>query len=55
MNLADPMRSYFQQNCFIGKRKIKEDGKEYNLLPMDRVTDISEKKQQKYVSSDSQP
>ena len=23
------------------KEKIKEDGEKYNLLPMDRVTDIS--------------
>ena len=42
MNLADSLRSQDNINK-VGNRKenIKEDGKEYNLLPMDRVTDIS--------------
>ena len=42
MNLADSMQSQDNINK-VGHRKakIKEDDKEYNLLPMDRVTDIS--------------
>ena len=38
MNLRDSMRS---QDNINKAEKIKEDGEEYNLLPMDRVTDIS--------------
>ena len=65
MNLAHSMRSQDNINK-VGhrKEKIKEDFEEYNLLPMDRVTDISvrrldqqitRKKTPKYVSSDNQP
>ena len=38
MNLADSMRS---QDNINKMEKIKEDGEEYNLLPMDKMTDIS--------------
>ncbi len=42
MNLADSMQSQNNSNK-VGnwKEKIKEDGEEYNVLPMDRITDIS--------------
>ena len=42
MNLVDSMLSQDNINK-VGHRneKIKEDGEENNLLPMDRVTDIS--------------
>ena len=42
LNLADSMRSQDNINK-VGhrKEKIKEDDEEYNLLFMDRVTDIS--------------
>ena len=42
MNLADSMLSQDNINK-VGhrKEKINEDGKEYDLLPTDRVTDIS--------------
>ena len=39
MNLADSMRSQDTINK-VGHRKEKDD-EEYNLLPMDRMTDIS--------------
>ena len=41
MNSADSMRSQDNINK-VGhrKEKIKKDDEEYNLLPMDRVTDI---------------
>ena len=41
MNFADSMQSQDNINK-VGhrKEKRKEDGKEYNLLPIDRVTDI---------------
>ena len=45
MNLAGSMWS--QDNISnVGHRKVKmkDDGEEYNLLPMDRVTDISVRK-----------
>ena len=38
MNLGDSMRSQDNVNKV---EKIKEDCEEYDLLPMDRVTDIS--------------
>ena len=42
MNLADSMLSQDNINK-VGhrKEKIKEEDEEYNLLPMDRVRDIS--------------
>ena len=42
MNLADSMLSQDNINK-VGyrKEKVKEDDKEYSLLPMDRVRDIS--------------
>ena len=42
MNFEDSMQSRDNINK-VGhrKEKIKEDGEEYYLLPMDRVTDIS--------------
>ena len=42
MNLADSMQLQDNINK-VGhtKEKIKEDGEEFNLLLMDRVTDIS--------------
>ena len=42
MNLTDSMRSQDNINKVDHwKEKVREDDKEYNLLPMDRVTDIS--------------
>ena len=42
MNLADSMQSHDNINKVNHKKEeIKEDGEEYNLLPMDRETDIS--------------
>ena len=38
MNLGDSMQSRDNINKVD---EIKENGEEYNLLPMDRVTDIS--------------
>ena len=60
MNSAGSMRS---QDIIIKGEKIKEDSEKYNLLPMDRVTDISVRwedqqitgKKRKYVSSNNQP
>ena len=42
MELADSMKSLDNIDK-VGHRKemMKEDGEEYNLLPMDRVMDIS--------------
>ena len=64
MNLADSMQSQDNINK-VGhrKEKIKLDGEEYNLLPMDWVTDISVPrydqqitgKKWTYVNFDNQP
>ena len=50
MNLADPMRSQDNINKMVSQKR------EYDLLLMDRVTDISVRKlPEKNVSSDNQP
>ena len=57
MDLADSMHS--QDNI----NKVVSQEREYNLLPMDRIIDISVRrkdkkitgKNRKYVSSDNQP
>ena len=54
---------YHQQSGFTGKRKMKEGGEKCNLLPVDRVTDISVRrsdqqitgKKRKYVIYNNQP
>ena len=59
MNLGDSMRSHDNINKV---KKIKEDGEEYNLLLMDRGSDISVRRLDQHitgkktnVNSDNQP
>ena len=47
MNLGDSVQSLDDINKV---EKIKEEGKEYNLLPLDRVTDISVRRKDQQIT-----